>query len=93
MKVPTLCSPTNSGRSTDWEAFLNGGTAKERLMSRYLYEHLFLAHLYLRDAPDAHPWRMVRSVTPPGEPVHEIASRRPDDDPGNAVLLPAASRP
>ena len=28
-----------------WEAFLNGNSLKERLMSRYLYEHLYLGQL------------------------------------------------
>jgi hypothetical protein len=66
----------------DWERFLNGDSLKAQLTSRYLYEHLFLAHLYFETDPDSHYFRLVRSVTPPGEPVREIASRRPYDDPG-----------
>lgn len=70
-----------------WENFLNGSTAKQRLMSRYLYEHLFLAHLYfdpdtLRGVHDRQFFRLVRSSTPPGTPIAEIATRRPYDDPG-----------
>ncbi len=65
-----------------WEAFLNGGSNKERLMSRYLYEHLFLGHLYFEDDPAHRPMRLVRSATPPGQPVQIIATRRPYDDPG-----------
>ena len=34
----------------DWEAFLNGSTPREKLTARYLYEHLFLAHLYFTSA-------------------------------------------
>jgi len=65
-----------------WETFLNGETAKEMLMSRYLYEHLFLASLYL-EAGDGPTWfRLVRSRTPPGEAIDLIATRRPYDDPG-----------
>lgn len=67
-----------------WESFLNGDGLQQQLMSRYLYEHLFLASLYLRteDSPD---WfRLVRSRTPPGEPLDLIATRRPYDDPGVA---------
>jgi hypothetical protein len=65
-----------------WEAFLNGPSNKERLMSRYLYEHLFLGHLHF-DADAAHrAFRLVRSSTPPGQPVQVIATRRPYDDPG-----------
>lgn len=67
-----------------WEAFLNGDSLKERLMSRYLYEHLFLGFLYFDGDAAQRPFRMVRSATPPGTPVSLIASRRPYDDPGVA---------
>jgi Fatty acid cis/trans isomerase (CTI) len=67
-----------------WEAFLNGATAKERLMSRYLYEHLFLGHLHFEDDPSHRSFRLVRSATPPGQPVQVLATRRPFDDPGVA---------
>ena len=66
----------------DWEAFLNGDSLKQRLTSRYLFEHLFLAHLYFDSDPRQHYFRLVRSRTPPGQPVDPIASRRPFDDPG-----------
>lgn len=67
-----------------WEAFFNGNSLKTQLMSRYLYEHLFLGHLYFADDPELRYFRLVRSTTPPGEPVRRIASRRPHDDPGVA---------
>ncbi len=65
-----------------WEAFLNGVTLKERVTSRYLYEHWFLADLYFDDLPTGPFFRIVRSSTPPGSSVREIATRRPYDDPG-----------
>jgi len=65
-----------------WEAFLNGDSLKERLMSRYLYEHLFLGFLYFEPDADRRSFRIVRSTTPPGKPVAVIATRRPYDDPG-----------
>ena len=64
-----------------WERFLNGDLLKERLMSRYLYEHLFLAHLYLNDAFEGPAFHLVRSSTPPGESISVIAARRPFDAP------------
>jgi hypothetical protein len=64
-----------------WETFLNGETPKEQLMSRYLYEHLFLADLYFDDIPPRLFFRLVRSTTPPGEAIDFIATRRPYDDP------------
>ena len=67
-----------------WETFLNGDSFKEQLMSRYLYEHLFLGHLYF-DTDSRHRFfRIVRSTTPPGEPISVIATRRPYSDPGVA---------
>jgi hypothetical protein len=69
-----------------WESFLNGASNKERLMSRYLFEHLFLGHLHF-DADVTHrPFRLVRSSTPPGQAVQIIATRRPYDDPGVAAF-------
>lgn len=69
-----------------WEAFLNGPSAKERLMSRYLYEHLFLASFHFTGAPPRQFFRFVRSRTAPGQPVDVIATRRPFDDPGSEAF-------
>jgi hypothetical protein len=66
----------------DWEAFLNGDSLKHRLVSRYLFEHLFLAHLHFGDDPQRHYFRLVRSRTPSGQPIDPVVSRRPFDDPG-----------
>ncbi|MEX3011058.1 fatty acid cis/trans isomerase [Hoeflea sp. TYP-13] len=66
------------------EAFLNGGDNRRRLTARYLYEHLFLAHLHIEGDDQRHFFRLIRSTTPSGEPANEIASRRPFDDPGKA---------
>jgi hypothetical protein len=78
-----------------WEAFLNGDSAKQRITSRYLYEHLFLAHLYFPDVAPGQYFRLVRSRTPSGQPIDEIASVRPYDSPGKAEfyyrLLPFRS--
>ncbi|TXS95926.1 peptidylprolyl isomerase [Parahaliea maris] len=65
-----------------WESFLNGDSNKERLMGRYLYEHLFLATLFLQASDEPVWFRLVRSATPPGEPIDLISTRRPYDDPG-----------
>jgi len=67
-----------------WEAFLNGDSNKERLMSRYLYEHLYLGHLYFETDSQRRAFRIVRSTTPSGKPIAAIATRRPYDDPGVA---------
>ncbi|SFD54445.1 Fatty acid cis/trans isomerase (CTI) [Pseudomonas citronellolis] len=69
----------------EWERFLNQPGARESLVSRWLYEHLFLAHLYFEEqgAP-GHFFQLVRSRTPSGQPIDPIATRRPNDDPGAA---------
>ncbi len=64
-----------------WEDFLNASDLRSQLVSRYLYEHLFLARLHF--AQDQRRFfQLVRSSTPPGEEVQVIATRRPFDAPG-----------
>ncbi|HEX6736308.1 MAG TPA: fatty acid cis/trans isomerase, partial [Azonexus sp.] len=65
----------------DWERFLNGDSAKEQLMARYIYEHWYIGHLHFAELPGQY-FELVRSKTPPGQPVDLIATRRPYDDPG-----------
>ncbi|MEM7171767.1 MAG: fatty acid cis/trans isomerase [Pseudomonadota bacterium] len=65
-----------------WESFLNGPSNKQRLVSRYIYEHLFLGHIHFEGAPEREFFRLVRSSTPPGETIQEIPTVRPFDDPG-----------
>ncbi len=65
-----------------WEEFFNGDENKQRLMSRYIYEHVFLGHLYFDELPDREFYELVRSRTPPGTPIDIISSVWPYDDPG-----------
>jgi hypothetical protein len=65
-----------------WEAFLNGDSNKERLMSRYLYEHLYLGQLTFEADTRRRPFRIIRSAVAPGKPALPITTRRPYDDPG-----------
>ncbi len=51
-------------------------------MSRYIYEHWFLANLYFPGLDQGLHFKLVRSATPPGEAIEIIATRRPYDDPG-----------
>lgn len=71
-----------------WEAFFNQPSLKAQLVNRYIYEHLFLAHLYFADLyvdnltpNNTRFFKLVRSFTPPGEPIDIVPSRRPYDDP------------
>jgi hypothetical protein len=65
-----------------WETFLNQDDAKHAMTARYLYEHFFLAHLKLGAADDNEFFELVRSTTPPGQPIAIVATVRPYDDPG-----------
>ena len=64
-----------------WETFLNASDAKHQLTARYLYEHLFLAHLHFPDAPDEF-YEIVRSKTSKPKKIDVVATVRPFDDPG-----------
>lgn len=67
----------------DWERFLNADELKHQLTARYIYEHWFVGHLWFSEMPDQR-FELVRSRTPPGQPIDRIATRRPYDDPGVA---------
>lgn len=69
----------------DWEALLNRPGSSEALVGRWLYEHLFLAHIYFTNGDQEHFFQWVRSRTPSGQPIDLIATRRPNDDPGTQV--------
>ena len=67
------------------ERWLNGDSLNMQLSARYIYEHLFTSQLYfsaLHSNSTPQFYHLVRSTTPPGEPIEVIASRRPFDDPG-----------
>jgi hypothetical protein len=64
-----------------WEAFLNEDDSKHAMTARYLYEHLFLAHVKF-GTPTNEFFELVRSKTAPGQPLELIPTVRPYDDPG-----------
>ena len=80
-------SPAERSQVRAWQAFLNGRTPRDRLLARYIYEHLFLAHLHFpTETTTRRPsfFRLVRSRTPCEEGIDEIATRRPNDDPSSS---------
>ncbi|MCP5076705.1 MAG: 9-hexadecenoic acid cis-trans isomerase, partial [Psychromonas sp.] len=86
MSLPKPLSVDMQVLVNEWEEKFNRGSLKAQLINRYLYEHLFLGHLYFSDLSvkaDHQPlfFRLVRSTTPPGEAIDEIATRRPYEDP------------
>jgi hypothetical protein len=82
--APLPQPPEVARQVADWERFLNGNSLKERLMSRYLYEHLFLGHLMFDGDAQHGVFRIIRSADAPGLPAIPVATRRPYDDPGIA---------
>ena len=64
-----------------WETFFNQDDAKHVMTARYLYEHLFLAHIKFGTSTNEF-YELVRSKTPPDKPIELIATVRPYDDPG-----------
>jgi len=78
-----------------WESFLNGSgnnkssdkasDNRRKLVARYLYEHLFQAHLHFAGTENREFYRLVRSTTAPGSPVEVIATRRPYGEPAGPV--------
>ncbi|MBN2816315.1 MAG: fatty acid cis/trans isomerase [Campylobacterales bacterium] len=79
LKTP---SPANAHNIALWEEFLNKQDAKHKMTARYLYEHLYLAHLYFsptKGVPEF--YELVRSYTPTGKPIEVITTLRPFDDP------------
>jgi Fatty acid cis/trans isomerase (CTI) len=82
--APPAPSSTVLPQIEQWENFLNRSSSKQRLVSRYLYEHLFHAHIHFADSPVREFYRLVRSTTPPGQTIDEIPTVRPYDNPGTA---------
>ena len=75
-------SPAEEQQLQRWESYLNQDDLRHQLVARYIYEHLFLASLYLVEGDNINWFRLVRSRTAPGKPLELIATRRPYDDPG-----------
>ncbi|WP_020409163.1 fatty acid cis/trans isomerase [Hahella ganghwensis] len=72
-----------------WEEFFNASTDRQKLLARYLFEHLYLAHLLFRDSDSKERFRffkLVRSFSPPGYPIEPVATVRPNGDPGRSFF-------
>lgn len=73
--------PDDAVAIAQWEAFFNADDTKHVVTARYLYEHLFLAHIKFGTTTNEF-YELVRSKTPPGIPIDLIATVRPYDPPG-----------
>jgi len=80
-RIPPALDALAAEQIAAWEQFLNGQSLKERLVARYLFEHLFLASLHFEGQGPRSFFELLRSKTPPGQPIVPIATRRPYGDP------------
>ncbi len=67
-----------------WEAMLNQPDQRSQLVARWLYEHWFTAHLYFSDLPHSQFFEIVRSYTPPRQPINIINTPLPNQAPEGA---------
>ena len=84
-----LTSPSRkaAARIAKWERFLNREDPKHAMTARYLYEHFFLAHIVFSDADETQFFQLVRSSTPPGQPISIIPTLRPYDNTGGETFF------
>lgn len=69
-----------------WESYFNRTDKKSKLIARYLYEHLFLSHLYFsgKAAEPKQFFKLVRATAPAPVPIISVRAVRPNNDPGHA---------
>ncbi len=75
-------SPSKEAKQSieKWEKFLNKPDAKHAMTARYLYEHLYLAHINFGNN-NKEFFELIRSKTPSPQPIDLIPSIRPYDNP------------
>ncbi len=79
-ELRAAAEPARPDQVAHWEAFFNDPDPRHQLLSRYIFDHFYLASIVLEESPGER-FRLVRSTTPPGEPVDVIGTGLPYDDP------------
>lgn len=77
-----LAAPSNLEPIFEWESFLNQNSPKAQLTARYIYEHVFMAHIHFDKTSESEYFELVRSSTSYPLPPDEIVTGRAYDDPG-----------
>ena len=77
-----VISEATTDQVNQWEAFLNNDDKRHQLVARYLFEHLFLGHLYFEGDHSGTYFQLVRSRTPAPLKIVPVATVRPNGDPG-----------
>lgn len=81
--APTPTAQEQAGIDA-WEAYLNGGDNRSKLIARYMFEHMFLYRIYFEDSGKGHFFQLIRSSTPSGQdpiPVGTRMANSPVDGP------------
>jgi len=79
-KALVSASPNAAKEIKRFEGFLNQKDAKHQVTARYLYEHLYLAHIYFPSAKGEY-FELIRSTTAAPKKPQIIATLRAFDDP------------
>ncbi|MEY4616955.1 MAG: hypothetical protein RJB66_1915 [Pseudomonadota bacterium] len=69
-----------------WEQVMNS-TSKAQLMARYIYEHVFSAHIHFKGTSHGEWYELVRSSTPAPHSIEEIVTPRPYDPPPDGIKV------
>ena len=80
-----LARPRDADVVARWEALFNQDGPQAQLAARYLYEHLFFAHIHFPESPGEF-YELVRSSTPSPEPLTEVVTYRVNQDPGGGPI-------
>jgi len=78
IKKPNIKKANKPKEIKIFEDFLNQEDIKHKVTARYIYEHLFLAHIKFPNSKDF--YKLVRSYTKPNTPIEVIATRLPYDE-------------
>lgn len=76
--IKDISSSFEDTQMKKFEDFLNKKDTKHKVTARYIYEHLFLAHISFDDE-SGNFFELIRSKTPTGEKPEIIATRFPYD--------------
>jgi len=78
--TPKFTIPKNEEKQIEqFENFFNNKEIKHKVSARYIYEHLFLAHISFDDDSENF-YELVRSKTPSNKDVEVIATQFPYDE-------------
>lgn len=79
-KALSTPSPLVQSQIQTWETLFHQ-SIKSQIMARYIYEHVFSAHIHFKKTSSNEWYELVRSYTAAPDEIEEIVTRRPIDPP------------